>query len=507
MARYCGLLLHITSLPSRFGVGDLGPEAGRFARFLADAGQKYWQILPISPTSPALGNSPYSVFSAFAGHPLLISPERLAQDGWLPAAELAQWEEPSNGPVHYERVYPRRMELLEQVFLRHREQLDENRDFDRFCGTKGIWLNDYAMFMALKQHLGGSWIDWPAPLRDRHDTALAEWGTQLAEDILFNKFLQFLFFAQWRALRRELADLSIDLMGDIPIYVSLDSADVWANRHLFRLDKTGRPTHVAGVPPDYFARDGQLWGNPVFDWQACEREGFSWWNYRIEHNFGLFDAVRLDHFRAFAAYWEVPAEEETARRGYWVDGPGTRFFDQLRQKQGDLRLIAEDLGVITRDVVALRQNYGYPGMRVTQFGMGADSGHNPNAVHNHDHNCVVYTGTHDNNTALGWYVDDASREERKRFSLYAGSRITVNNAAREMVRLAFSSCARTCIVPVQDVLGLASSARMNTPGTANGNWTWRLQPGALTEAHAADIRSLVEQYGRDGGEVHVDDYA
>lgn len=507
MARYCGLLLHLTSLSTRYGVGDLGPGAHAFARFLADAGQKYWQILPINPTAPALGNSPYSVFSAFAGYPLLISPEQLAEDGWLNAADLPRWEEDTSGPVNYERVHPRRMELLHEVFRIHRPALDDHADFAAFCWANGIWLNDYALFMAVKEQLGGSWLQWPAPLRDRQEEALAEWGTRLAEDILFHKFQQFLFFRQWRTLRAVLHRLGVDLMGDIPIYVSLDSADVWANRHLFKLDRTGNPTHVAGVPPDYFARDGQLWGNPLFDWAASARDGHSWWNYRIRHNFGLFDAVRLDHFRAFAAYWEVPAGETTARNGYWRDGPGAAFFRQLREKQGELRLIAEDLGVITRDVTALREGFGFPGMRVTQFGMGSDSGHNPNAVHNHDHNCVVYSGTHDNNTALGWYVDDATREERKRFGAYAGTRISVNNAAREMVRLAFSSCARTCIVPVQDVLGLDSSARMNTPGVANGNWTWRMAPDSLTAAHAEDLRQLAALYGRDGGEVHVDDYA
>jgi len=362
--RTSGVLLHLTSLPSRFGIGDLGPEALRFAEFLALAGQSRWQMLPLNPTASSLGNSPYSSFSAFAGNTLCISPEGLRDDGLISGQELEPYAMPVQGRVDFPAVEKARAALLRQIFDRLMPvdgggDLEDEPSFAAFRGDNAAWLPDFALFMAVKAHLGGAaWTNWPEDIRDRREKALREYGTKLHREIVFQQFCQWLFFRQWGRLKWELGKLDIELVGDVPIYVTHDSADVWANRRLFKLDETGQPLSVAGVPPDYFSETGQRWGNPVFDWEAVEREGFSWWIRRLRHNFGLFDLVRLDHFRGFQAYWEIDAEEETAVNGAWVPAPGDKLLEAVLAEHGSLPIIAEDLGIITEAVVALKERFG-----------------------------------------------------------------------------------------------------------------------------------------------------
>ncbi len=497
MPRTAGVLLHVTSLPSRFGVGDLGPAAAEFAKWLATAGGRLWQILPVTPTGPGLGNSPYSSFSAFAGNPLLISPELLVEDGLLTRKHLD--EEPAwpKGRVDFEAALAFKTRLLRQSFSRVRRGLMENTAFVTFCRDNAAWLNDYALFVAVKDRFGGfAWTSWPEDLRDREALALSRWGAVLAEEILYQKHLQYLFFQQWGAFRHMLREHGLELMGDLPIYVNHDSSDVWVNRSLFKLDRNGMPRSVAGVPPDYFSKTGQRWGNPVFDWEACQARGYDWWIARLWHHFGLFDRVRLDHFRGFAGYWEIPAEEETAVRGQWVRAPGRELFGLARERIGRLPIVAEDLGVITPDVKALKEDFGFPGMRVLQFGWGGDLAENDNAFHNHEKNCVVYTGTHDNATTRGWYRTETTAADRRLVRDYLGRRVDETGVAWDFVRLCLMSVAETAVVPAQDLLGLDASARMNTPGKAKGNWGWRLVPGQLDAALAERLLAQIKLYGR-----------
>ncbi|MDP3426371.1 MAG: 4-alpha-glucanotransferase, partial [Humidesulfovibrio sp.] len=413
MRRTSGVLLHLTSLPSRFGIGDLGPEALRFAEFLAMAGQSRWQVLPITPTASSLGNSPYSSFSAFAGNTLCISPEGLCDDGLLTRQELGSFALPEGGRVDFESVERMKEAMLRMIFERRLAADGYSGDsggdsggefygepgFAEFRGHNAAWLPDFALFMALKRYFGGvAWPAWPEDIRLRRQEALQGYGLLLHHEIMFQEFCQWLFFRQWGRLKWELSKLDVEIVGDVPIYVTHDSADVWANQRLFKLDQAGQPLFVAGVPPDYFSKTGQRWGNPVFDWEACQAEGFAWWIRRMRHNFGLFDLVRLDHFRGFAGYWEIAAEEKTAIKGAWVPALGLELFTALKQAHGSLPLIAEDLGVITDDVVALKERFNLPGMKILQFGFGPHTPTCPDAPHNHEQNCVVYTGTHDNNT-------------------------------------------------------------------------------------------------------------
>ncbi len=497
MRRTAGVLLHLTSLPSRFGVGDLGPAAGEFARWLARAGARLWQILPVTPTGPGLGNSPYSSFSAFAGNTLLISPEILAEEGLLPRKLLD--EEPGwpKGRVDFDGAWAARGRLLRQAFAKARRSLDGDAAFVDFCRDNGTWLNDFALFMAVKDHFGGfPWTRWPEDLRDREEAALSRWGAELAGEVLFQKFLQFHFFRQWGHFRELLASLDIELLGDLPIYVNHDSSDVWANRGLFKLDPEGQPLFVAGVPPDYFSKTGQRWGNPVYDWEACRARGYDWWIARLWHHFGLFDRVRLDHFRGFAGYWEIPAEEETAVRGRWVDAPGEELFSLARERIGRLPILAEDLGVITPDVVALRKGFALPGMHVLQFGWGGDPAENANAFHNCGTDSAVYTGTHDNSTVRGWWATEATPADRRRVRSYLGRRVDDGSVAWDFVRLCLMSAGDTAVIPVQDLLGLDNTARMNVPGKARGNWGFRLAPGQMDAALAEKFQAEIALYGR-----------
>lgn len=474
----------------------MGPGARRFAEFLEEAGQSYWQVLPLNPPSPGEGNSPYSSSSAFAGNVLLISPEVLVRDGWLPPEVLKQAPEFSKDRVDYGRAIQFKDYYLNRAYLNFTSS-GERDGYEKFCAANSYWLDDYALFTALKEFFAGqSWANWPSDIRDRDPGALSNYGKTLAGPIEKQKFLQFVFFRQWADLKEHCNERNIKIMGDIPIYMSYQSADVWAHPDIFKLDKNKKPTAMAGVPPDYFSRTGQLWGNPVYNWSRLQETRFEWWVKRIEQNLKLFDLLRIDHFRGLVAYWEVPAGEKTAINGKWVPAPGEAFLDTLTREYPSLPIIAEDLGTITDDVREFIEKYGIPGMKVLLFAFGDGFSENLYAPHNHVKNCVVYTGTHDNNTARGWYEQEASEAERRSIVRYLGREIPSDKFAVELVRLAMSSVADIVILPMQDILGLGAEARMNTPSTVEGNWEWRLNPAYLSSDLARWLRDLTEICGR-----------
>jgi 4-alpha-glucanotransferase len=494
--RSSGILLHPTSLPSRFGIGDLGPEAYRWVDFLEDSGQGLWQVLPLGPTG--YGDSPYQSFSAFAGNPLLISPEKLAEEGFLSEADLADTPPFPDHKVDYGPVITFKLSLLRRAFANFQAHASSTRrtEFADFCETHRTWLDDYALFMALKGvHGGANWGDWEGDIAMRQPEAMSRWSNILADEVRFHQFVQFQFFQQWLALKDYANVRHIQIIGDIPIFVAYDSADVWANPHLFYLDEAGRPTVVAGVPPDYFSPTGQLWGNPHYRWDVMAATGYAWWIEHFRTTLTLVDIVRVDHFRGFEACWEVPASEDTAINGRWVKGPDADLFVAVEQALGKLPIIAEDLGVITPEVVALREGFGFPGMKILQFAFTSD----PKAMvpaflpHNFERNCVVYTGTHDNNTTLGWF-NDATPGEREAAQKYIG--VYGLNIPWAFIRLAFASVADMAIIPLQDVLGLGAEARMNHPSKVGGWWSWRVSPGMLTDAIADRLRELATVYGR-----------
>ncbi len=498
--RAAGVLLHPTSLSGPYGVGDFGPRAERFLAWASDAGLRLWQVLPLFPAGA--GNSPYSARSTFAGNPLLISPERLVEDGLLDEDDLAPPEQPSGGPVDYLAAWQWKEPRLRRAWRRFRDAPPPavQRHFERFVAEQAAatghaaWLEDWLAYTCLARRFEGrSWVDWPAPLRDREPAALKAVRRELAGEIAFERFLQFLVFDQWRRVRRVAAEAGIRLIGDLPIYVALDSADVWAHRELFELDANGRPLAVAGVPPDYFNAEGQLWGNPLYRWDRMADDGFAWSIERVRAALRMTDLVRLDHFRGFEAYWRVPAGEEriSATEGSWVPGPGKALFDALRQALGTLPLLAEDLGELTPAVHRLRAEVGLPSMKVLQFAFGeADSEHLPQHWSSGD---VVYTGTHDNDTLRGWFEQAPANEQRHALDLAQCEREQV---AWEFIRVVYHSTAERIVVPMQDFLNLGSAARMNTPGTQLGNWRWRLVEGALTRELAGKLRQLAEESGR-----------
>jgi len=496
-SRGSGILLHITSLPSPFGIGDLGPQAFQFADFLAETKQSYWQILPLSPTDPVGGaNSPYSSTSAFAGSTLLISPELLQQEGYLTKADLEKLPPLSDTCVEYVPVTECRRELFDLAYLNFRQK-KHKYDYEKFCADNAAWLEDFAQFVALKAHFNGQvWSDWPGELRDRHPESMANMRAQLHDRIEREKFLQFVFFTQWHALKAYCNERGIQIIGDIPIYVSYDSADVWTHPELFKLNWDKKPYVVAGVPPDYFSRTGQLWGNPIYNWDAARAGGYSWWIKRIGHNLRLFDMVRIDHFRGFVGFWEVPAGEPTAINGRWVDAPVMDFFTSLYKRFPNLPIIAEDLGLITPDVREVIHRFEFPGMRVLLFAFDDAMPRNPYAPHNYVKNCLVYTGTHDNNTARGWFEKETDQPSRERFFSYIGKQIPAEQVGWEFSRLAMGSVAGIAILPMQDILGLGELARMNRPSTINGNWQWRLSAEEITPEVKQRLRGLTEIYGR-----------
>jgi 4-alpha-glucanotransferase len=498
-------LLHVTSLPGPHGNGDLGPAAKEFIDDLVQSGQAIWQVLPLGP--PGYGDSPYQAYSAFAGNPLLVDLTELASLGWLTAAEFVEAPAIDPGRADFDRAAPRRLAILRRAFEKFSagSTKSEIADLSRFRTENQHWLPDYALYMALKDEFGGvQWTLWPQAAAQREAAALADWKKELAPAIEFYIFSQWCFFRQWRALKSYANQRGVRIVGDIPIFVAHDSADVWANRSLFKLNADGEPRVIAGVPPDYFSATGQLWGNPIYDWQQAAADGYQWWLSRLEQAFSLFDLVRLDHFRGFVAHWEVPAGNKTAAGGRWVNGPGADFFDAAVRRFGSLPLIAEDLGVITPDVESLRDRFALPGMRILQFAFGDDPKARDYRPHNFVPNCAVYTGTHDNDTTVGWFNSVAGQattrtaeqisRERDYTLRYLHSR--GNEIHWDLIRLAMASVARLAVFPMQDVLGLGSEARMNLPSTSEGNWRWRLLPGQLTPEHAARLKSLAETYER-----------
>ncbi|WP_461211002.1 4-alpha-glucanotransferase [Desulfocurvus sp. DL9XJH121] len=496
--RSSGLLMHVSSLPSRYGVGDMGSGARRFVNFLARAGQRFWQILPLNPTSPFLGNSPYSSHSLFAGNPLFISPERLAADGWLRLADIQRGLPPGGRGVDFEAAEAYKRGLLAMAWERGRERLADHEGFAAFRAEHdAAWLDDFACFSVLKERFcGAAWDTWPEEFRRREPGAMERLRRDEAEGLERARFTQYLFFSQWADVKAYANGRGISLIGDLPFYPTFDSADVWAHPGAFQLDGEGRALVVAGVPPDYFSETGQRWGNPVYDWEAQAGDGYSWWVSRIAQNLLWADLIRLDHFRGFAAYWVVPPHEDTAMNGWWVPGPGRAFFDAVRARFPELPVIAEDLGLITDDVVELREGCGLPGMRVLQFSFGPDVGESANSLHNHEPHSVAYPGTHDNNTAAGWYARDLGDEGRRRLNDYLGRDVTPRDAAWTLMRLALVSCSRLAVIPMQDVLGLGGEARMNVPSLAKGNWSWQCGPEDLRPALADRLRRLCALYGR-----------
>ncbi len=491
--RASGVLLHPTSLPGIWGIGDLGPAAHRFVDWLADAGQSVWQVLPLGPTG--FGDSPYGATSSFAGNPLLVSPDALLDEDLLPESTDAPHLEGPPSAVDFGRVPAAKEHLLRRSWNHFQDTAPSatRDDLTSFLHDPGSsWLADWCLYAALKQEQAGrSWQDWPEELRGRRPEALEHARARLADEIRFHAYVQFLFDRQWDALRAQALDKGVRLLGDLPIYVAPDSADAWMDQELFDLDEGGAPNAVAGVPPDDFSETGQYWGNPLYRWDRMRATGYAWWIYRVRASLERVDLVRLDHFRGFAGYWRIPASAEDARGGAWVDGPGAALFAAIESALGALPLIAEDLGVITPDVVELKERLGLPGMQVLQFGFGdLDSDHLP---HHHTPDSVVYTGTHDNDTSRGWFAS-LSKKERRRVSDYLGCQR--DGVPWAMTRAALTSVANLAVIPAQDLLGLDGEARMNTPAVSGGNWAWRLVPGQLDAALAKKLRRLTRLTGR-----------
>lgn len=488
-----GILLHPTSLPSPYGIGDLGKEAYNWIDFLVRSECRLWQVLPLGPTGYA--DSPYQCFSAFAGNPNLISPKLLVDDGLLDVSDLEDIPDFPDDSVDYGSVISWKTKLLEKAYYQfdatHPEQLLS--EFNQFQQEQAHWLSDFAMFMALKRvHCSKSWVEWSQEFRDRTPKALEDYRKADAHAIRAQAFHQFIFYKQWRNLRAYARDRGVWILGDIPIFVAHDSADVWALRDLFYLDNLGHPTVVAGVPPDYFSPTGQLWGNPLYRWEVHRDSNFAWWVNRFQGILERVDLIRLDHFRGYVKYWEVPAEEQTAVNGRWVQGPGGELFDALSDAMGELPLLAEDLGEITPDVIELRDRLELPGMKILQFAF--DSGpENPFLPRNYDSNCVVYTGTHDNDTTVGWYRS-RTKDERERCLEYIGSE--GDDIAWELIQAAWESVARFALTPMQDVLGMDSDARMNFPSVPSGNWQWRMTKGVLNEELVERMVRLNRSNGR-----------
>jgi len=503
--RASGTLLHPTSLPGQFGIGDLGKEAYQFADFLASTGQRLWQVLPLGPTG--YGNSPYQCLSVFAGNPLLISLQRLVEDDFLEPTELENAPSFPEDRVDYDSVIKFRMPLLQKSFETFQRKVapGEREQFGSFCQQNASWLETYSLFMALKDaHSLAAWNTWEEDIQKRHPQSLERWSRKLRHEMRCHKYQQYQFFQQWSELKKYCNEHGIRLVGDVPIFIALDSAEVWSHPEMFYLDDTGRPTVVAGVPPDYFSGTGQLWGNPLYRWDVMARDGYAWWIERFRATHALVDIIRLDHFRGFEKYWEVPGTDITAMNGRWVPGPGFELFEAVRKTLGTLPIIAEDLGVITPEVDALRDGLSFPGMRVLQFAFGSDPKADDYKPHNYPRNCVVYTGTHDNNTTLGWFrgkdVKDCTqnKEEREREKQSALKYLGTDGheVNWDFIRLALMSVADTAIIPMQDILALGSEARMNLPGKAEENWCWRFVPDMLTREIERRLRELIALYGR-----------
>ncbi len=495
--RKSGLLLHITSLPSPYGIGDFGDGAYRFVDFLEQSRQGFWQILPLNPTAPILGNSPYSSISTFAGNPILISPDFLVRDGLLAKSDVDGHPSFLGDCVDYQAVTNYKNHILKKAYEKNESAISANKDFLKFCQKNENWLEDYSLFVALKDEFNGVvWGDWPSELKTRDKTALKEYSKKLESRMTYEKFVQFVFFKQWGDLKNYANAKNIKIIGDIPIYVSYDSVDVWANPGIFKLDKNLKPISVAGVPPDYFSQTGQLWGNPVYYWAALRQQKYRWWFDRVAHSLSMMDVIRFDHFRGFVGFWEVAVTEKTAVNGKWVKAPAGDFFTKLLKKFPQLPVIAEDLGMITDDVRSIMARFGFPGMKLLLFAFDDTPAKNPYIPHNLLRNSVIYTGTHDNNTVRGWFEKEARPEDRIRVLRYLGHEIPSRDIAWELVRLAMMSVSDTAIFPLQDILGLPQEARMNRPATVGQNWQWRVLPDALSVDVCSRLKELTETYAR-----------
>ncbi|MGC9198551.1 MAG: 4-alpha-glucanotransferase [Acidobacteriaceae bacterium] len=497
--RISGVLLHVTSLPSKGWVGDFGPEAYRFVDFLVLAKQQLWQVLPLSPAG--YGGSPYSALSAFAGNPLLISLEFLVRDGWIPPERLqGEFEESSAevGACDFSRAAAYKMPIIEEAaanFLDRGSQEERDR-FQQFSQENASWLTDFALYSMLRRRFGSqSWNHWPQEFARRDHAAISALMNENGREFSMEQVVQFFFHEQWAALRAYCAERQVRILGDVAIFVNYDSADVWTHPEIFELDENLLPERVAGVPPDYFSATGQRWGNPVYKWSLLQAHGFDWWVSRIRRALALYDQIRLDHFRGFEAYWSIPAQEPTAVNGQWVKAPGQALFTRLKEDLGDLPFVAEDLGVITREVEELRELFGFPGMRVLQFGFG-DRESRLHLPHRYVERLVAYTGTHDNNTTLGWWRDEASEAERANIETYLHPMSNGGDLVWAMIKAAANSVASTCIFPMQDILQLGSEARMNRPAEATGNWTWRFRSDALQSNLALQVARVMEMADR-----------
>jgi len=497
--RGAGVLMHVTSLPSAFGIGDIGPAAFDFLDFLASSSQKYWQMLPLNPVLASQFYSPYATSSVMAANPMLISPEQMVKDGLLYEEDLKGLLQKNKTKVNFDLVFRRKSVLLNLAYSRFKLKPEtEQMEFCEFSLNESSWLENFALYEVIKSLNGGKpWFEWPEKLRLRNGGALARVRKEHQQELDQVKWSQFVFFKQWHRLRGRASVLNIKLIGDLPFYTSLDSADVWAEQSLFAIDRMGAVKAMAGVPPDHFNAEGQLWGMPVYNWDVMKRNGYRWWVDRLKRNLELYDFIRLDHFRAFSAYWEVPARSNSAKSGCWKAGPGIALFEALSKQLGALPLIAEDLGDIDAPVLELRDRFDLPGMRVLHFAFMDDLANSIHAPHNFDTvNCVAYTGTHDNNTTKGWYQKDIDEHTRLQIADYIGLKVSKQHITEALIRMAYGTVANIVIVPIQDVLNKGAKARMNVPASANGNWLWRLKPGELDDDTGRFLRQLVKIYGR-----------
>ncbi len=494
--RSAGILLHPTSLPSKYGIGELGPDAYRFVDFLSESKQKLWQILPLGPTS--FGDSPYQCLSAFAGNPLLISFEKVVSDGIASPEILNNIPNFPDDRVNYGDVIEYKFETLNKIFeeflTNNNEELKQS--FDEFCEVEKNWLDDYTLFVAIKDYFEGKpWNEWESAIATRNREAIDYFQNYLSDEILYHKFVQFLFFKQWMELKKYANERGIKIIGDLPIFVAFDSADVWVYRDLFEVSEEGKPLFIAGVPPDYFSPTGQRWGNPHYRWEVMEQDDYKWWRERISSLLKLTDIIRIDHFRGFYNYWKIPGDAPTAEKGEWVLGPGEKFFKTMEIYFGKLPIIAEDLGILVPEVYELRDKFGFPGMKILQFAFGAN-GEKKFLPHRYEKNCVVYTGSHDNDTTLGWWysIQNDGSDTKEFFMKYTGS--DGKDVCKDMIRLAYSSVADIVIIPLQDYLRLGSEARMNFPGQPDGNWSWRFKWDQITDELINEIKTFVEIFER-----------
>jgi 4-alpha-glucanotransferase len=496
--RNAGILLHISSLPSSFGIGDFGAAAFSFVDLLTRCDQQVWQILPLNPLDELQNFSPYSSVSSCAGNIFLISPELLVKDGLLSKQIIHPLREPTKSKIDFSKVVKAKSEMFELVWNNaKRSKKNLGNEFKNFCKKNSSWLDDFSLYSVIKVDQGDKpWFQWPEKLKRRDPKALNQFRKKQKNSIDKIKFFQFIFENQWQAVKKYAGDKGVSILGDLAFYVSYDSADVWSHPEIFKINRNGNLVAVAGTPPDMFSSNGQLWNMPVYNWKVLEQSGYRWWIDRIKRNAELFHMLRLDHFRGFSAYWEVNAKEKTAKNGSWKKGPGSNFFKIMESEIPDFPLIAEDLGEITEDVIRLRDKFGFPGMKVLQFAFGdnmADSEHIP---HNYSRNFFAFTGTHDNNTTRGWFDQNISEKTRKRLQDYCGQKLKSENVAKAMIRLAYASVANSVIIPMQDILNLDSSARMNKPGQTKNNWSWRLDPELLTPEIEMQLKKWVKLFRR-----------